>query len=75
MILFIPKTIYTQNGKFYVVTYLVNVIYMVYELWVVYELKKEVLEWKEKQESEADAEPETEDTTVVGEGESTGGGD
>lgn len=73
MILFIPKTIYTQNEKIYVIIYLFNVIYVVYELWVMYELKKEVLEWKEKQED--DAEPETEDTTVVGEGESGGGGD
>lgn len=45
---------------------------MVYELWVNYELKKEVKEWHEKQGGD-DAEPETEDTTVVGEGESAAG--
>lgn len=69
MILFIPKTIYTQNGKIYVITYLFNVVYMCYELWVNYELKKEVLEWHEKHDE--DGEPETEDTTV--DGESTAG--
>lgn len=65
MILFIPKTIYTQNGKIYVITYLVNVVYMTYELWVVYQLKKEVQEWHDNKDSEG--EPETEDTTVADE--------
>ncbi|ODM94922.1 hypothetical protein Ocin01_11753 [Orchesella cincta] len=73
MILFIPKTIYTQNGKIYVITYIFNVIYMLYELWVMYELKKEVQEYRDKEKE--DAEPETEDTTVVGEGESAGTGE
>lgn len=65
LILLVPRTIYTQEGKLYVILYIVNFIYMLYELRVIYVLLIELRALWEEEKADEEAEPSTEDTVVI----------
>jgi hypothetical protein len=71
LILLVPRTIYTQDGKLYVIVYLLNFVWMLYELRAVYILMTELREAWEKEEPETESEEAPADDTVVVEAEPT----
>lgn len=62
LILLLPRTIYLQHGSTFVLVYMVNFIYMVYQWRVVYQLMQDLSE-DEKGEEENDTN--TDDTVVI----------
>jgi len=72
LILLVPRTIYTSNGKLYVIVYLVNFVWVVYEVRAVYILLIQLKEaWEKENSAPEEEEPEP---AAAAEGEKEEGG-
>jgi len=64
MILFIPRTIYTSDGKIYLLLSIFNFVYMLYELWIVHALLDELSDQEEPKAEDQESQN-TDDTVVI----------